>query len=483
MNVWEFIILLAIRNLHSMNATQFLFNFADKIEQKEIVNQSTAIRIRSYVRKLEDSTPVELFLIVSGIMGALFCAAGIFSLIGHNWEDYPKYVRGMLGIVPALVALYFYYRAIFHHPTSKPWIEVSSVFLMLMIGASLALVGNTYQLDGDYIQFIKLWAVLTLPLFYFARASGITILYLGLISALAVSINFDIFGLPSIGQNDHVMWYWLLFIGFAPHYVMSLNKKSRSQSIRITYMSYVLYLSVANVLSVSVEGNFVLWVTTIGAGFYLIGKRFTGENPNIFARPFQALGQLSIVSWLVFLSSTTNLNRVFGYDSFILLFKDQGGPLPKTLLETQSSNDRLLYFIIFTVLLAIMYFTYFYFKKQLKDVSKLILFTPAFLLIMMIFHEFVFPDWFVALLINGWVLLIGFNAMITGNENQNIAQLVFGFLLISILLWFRYYDTGWNFIAKGLIFLAIGGGFFLLNLIQKSKLERIERNKTRRDDC
>ena len=119
-----------------MNATQSLLNFADKIEQKEIVSQATAIKIRSYIRKLEDSTPIELFLIVSAIMGALFCSAGIFSIIGHNWDNYPKYVRGIFSVIPALVALYFYYRAIFHHSKSRPWIEASSVFLMLMIGAS-----------------------------------------------------------------------------------------------------------------------------------------------------------------------------------------------------------------------------------------------------------------------------------------------------------------------------------------------------------
>ena len=83
-------------------------------------------------------------------MGALFCSAGIFSIISHNWDDYPKYIRGIFSVVPALGGLYFYYRAIFHHPKSRPWIEASSVFLMLMIGASIALVSQTYQLDGDF---------------------------------------------------------------------------------------------------------------------------------------------------------------------------------------------------------------------------------------------------------------------------------------------------------------------------------------------
>ena len=88
----------------------------------------------------------------------------------------------------------------------------------------------------------------------------------------------------------------------------------------------------------------------------------------------------------------------------------------------------------------------------------------------------------ISLLINALVLLIGFSSITTGSENQNVAQMVFGFVLISLLLWIRYYDLEWNFILKGLTFLGIGGVFFLINLTQKGKLERIQRNKTRRDE-
>ena len=100
----------------------------------------------------------------------------------------------------------------------------------------------------------------------------------------------------------------------------------------------------------------------------------------------------------------------------------------------------------------------------------------------MICHEYIFSHWFSVMLVNAYILLIGFNAFSTGNENKNIAQMTYGFILISLLLWMRYFDTDWNFIMKGLMFIGIGGVFFLINLTQKSKIERINRNKTRRDD-
>ena len=470
-----------------MNTTQFLLNFADNIEQKEIVSQSTAIKIRGYIRKIEDSTPIELFLIVSGIMGALFCSAGIFSIISHNWDDYPKYVRGIFSVAPALVGLYFYYRGIFHHSKSKPWVEASSVFLMLMIGASIALVSQTYQLDGDFNEFIKVWAVLTLPLFYFARASGITILYLGLITALTVNVTLGFFGIPQIGENENNIWYWYLLLGFLPHYYLALKKDKRDQSVRIVYMSYILYLSFMTALLVTIEGNYILWVTATSIGFYLIGKRFMGENTNIMRRPFQMFSQLWVVVLLVMVSNKDTLAWAFREDSFIHLFK-KTEKAEMTLFESVNesipdpSDDKMYYFILGLVVLTAVYFVYFYFRKHFKDASKLLIFTPVFMLLMMVIYEFILPDWMIVLLINGLVLFIGFNSMITGSENRNVAQMVFGFIVISVLLWFRYYDTDWNFILKGLTFICIGGAFFLLNLTQKSRLERIERNKTRRDD-
>lgn len=465
-----------------MNSTQLFLNFADKIEQKEIVSQETAIKMRSYIRRVEDSTPIELFLIVSGIMGALFCTAGFFSLIGHYWDEYPKYIRAIFSVVPSLVGLYFYYRAVFHHPKSRPWIETSSVFLMLMIGASIALVSQTYQMDGDFNTFIKAWAILSLPIFYFARASGITILYLGLISILAVQVSFNFFGFPRFSENANSMWYWFLLLGYLPHYYLSLKKKERAQSIRIVYMSYVVYLSFMVALLVTIKGNYFLWTTVTAAGFYLLGKRFMGENSTIFSRPFQLFSQLSNATIFLALANKDYLRIEFSEDSFIHLFKNSDGLANQYINDVDPNEGKMFYFVLAMLLLTVIYFVYFYFRKHFRNISKLVLFAPAFLVLMMICHAYVFPHWLVVMLVNVYVLFIGLNALITGSENQNIPQMVFAFLLISILFWMRYFDTDWNYIMKGLMFVAIGGVFFLINLTQRSKLERIERNKTRRDD-
>lgn len=465
-----------------MSATRQLIDFTNRIEGKELVSHETAIRIRRFIGTMEDATPIQLFMIVSAMMGALFCSAGFFSIISHNWDAYPNYIRGIFSVVPALVALYFYYRALFHHPNSKTWIEASSVFLMLMIGASIALVSQTYQLDGDFTTFIKVWALLTIPLFYFAKASGISLLYLGLIVVLVVDISLGLMGIPSIKEGENLMWYWVLLLGFLPHYYLALNKQSRSQSIRVVYMSYALYFSFMIALLFTIDGNFILWISTVNVGFYLFGKRYMGGNQHTLARPFQWLSQFSVVAVLILISNSAGVRFFFGMDSFVNLFKPH--EINAFLRYSGSNHDdhSMFYFTLVLVVLSAIYFVYFYFRKHFKECSMLFVLTPAFLFFAMFSHEFILPNWTVVMLVNAYILFLGFSAMMVGSENENTAQLVAGFILISYLLWIRYFDTEWNFILKGLTFIAIGGLFFLINVLMRGKLERISRNKTRSDE-
>ena len=100
----------------------------------------------------------------------------------------PEHLQGFFSIVPMLVAGYFYYLALTKHKDSKVWIEASSLFLMLMTGLSMALVSQTYEIEGDIFKFCKVWLALTVPLFYVARASVISGFYLVLTLPLLVDV-------------------------------------------------------------------------------------------------------------------------------------------------------------------------------------------------------------------------------------------------------------------------------------------------------
>jgi len=448
----------------TMSSTNNLLDFAKKLEQKNIVTPETGINIRGFIRKLESASSWQQFLIIGGVLGALFCSAGVFSIISHNWDDFPKHFRGFLSFIPVLVALYFYYVAIFKHKDSKTWIEASSLFLMLMIGASIALVTQTYQMDGDFTDFMKVWMVLTIPLFYIARASVISGFYLLLILLLLFRFeNFFGIWIPVDLAGEHLYWFWLLVLAFLPHYYLALNRDSQKQGPRVIYMSYFLYISVAVGLGLTVKSNFILWFATFHTAFYLIGKRYMSDNENVFARPFQWLPQLFLITSLIGLSSEDALYWSFRYDTFFNY--------------EYWSDEQTYYFILLIVVMAGVYFNFFRSREKYKQANYLVVLAPLFLMFTMIVDEYTTSWWWLSLLFNFYVLIIAVTTIIHGSADGKVFKMAAGLIVIAALLAIRYVDTDLGFITKGIVFLGVGGVFFLINLLVKDKVDDIERHK------
>lgn len=447
-----------------MSSTNNLLDFAKRLEQKNIVNPETGIKIRGYIRKIENPSRWEQFLVLGGILGALFASAGVFAIISHNWDDFPKHLKGLFSLVPVLVALYFYYIAIFKHKDSRTWIESSSLFLMLMIGASIALVSQTYQMDGDFTKFLKVWMVLTIPLFYIAKASTISGFYLTLILLLLFSFR-NVWGMmiPYNLDGENLYWFWLLILAFLPHYFLALNRDSNKQGARVIYMSYLLYLSVGVGLALSVKSNYLLWFAIFQVGFYLIGKRYMSDNKYAFSRPFQLLSQVLLVWILIALSNEDALYMTFRYDTIFNM--------------EYWGDDQLYYFILLLVVMGGVYFNFFRSREKFRDVNYLVVFMPFLLMLSMIIDEYTTSWWWLSLIFNFYILFLAITTIIHGSAEGRVFKMVAGLLVISILLAIRYFDNDLGFIAKGLIFLGVGGMFFLINLLVKDKVEDIHRHQ------
>ncbi|MFT6280286.1 MAG: putative membrane protein [Salibacteraceae bacterium] len=442
--------------------TNTLLNFAKKLETKNIVSAETGIKIRSFIRRNEDPSYWQIFLVISALFGALFASAGIFSIISHNWYDMPKHLKGFFSVIPILVALYFYYLAIFKHKDSKTWIETSSLFLMLMIGASMALVSQTYEIEGDFLKFIKVWLALTIPLFYVARASAISGFYLVL--ALPLLVNASPFGGFLGGETEsELYWFWLYILAFIPHFYLALDKKSTKQSVRIVYMSYVFYYVLIFGLITTVKSNYILWALTAGVGFYLFGKQYMRDNMHMLMRPFSWVSQLGIVAALIAISNKWSMIMAFGSDSFMHMDRWEG--------------EEWYYFLLLLVVMGGIYYNFFRAKEKFGEINYLIVFAPFFVIFCMIFDDFIDSWWWMSLFINFYILYIGITTMIHGSSSGNVIKVFAGLLVVAVLLGIRYFDTDLGYIAKGIVFLIVGGMFFVINLLVKDKVEEIERHK------
>lgn len=451
------------------NISQYLLDFTGKVESKGFVSAESAAKIRKYIRSEESPVRWELFLILGGLLGAISISAGVFAIISHNWYEYPKHLKGVFSIVPALVGLYFYYRMLFFHKNSKVWVEASSLFLMLMIGASISLVAQTYQMDGDFMKFIKVWLLLTIPLFYLARASGIAIFYLFFALALFPDFARGAFGYYTVEEAAEVnYWFWIFFIAFIPHLYFAFNKSSKVQGTRAIVLSLLTYFTLGAALILSVDSNYILWALVYQVGVYLFAKRFMSGSFWFFHRPLEWLTAIGVCVVLLSLSNERILHLNFAFDSFFNMDYWEAG--------------EWYYFVLLLVVGTGIYYNFFKFKEKFGDVNLLIVFAPLFIVLMIIIDEYTTSWWWLTIPMNLYILFIGIVTMVNGSEEGRFLKMLGGLMLISILIVIRYVDTDLSFISKGLLFIIFGGMFFLINMFVKEKVEQIERHKRRLDE-
>ena len=80
-----------------------------------------------------------------------------------------------------------------------------------------------------------------------------------------------------------------------------------------------------------------------------------------------------------------------------------------------------------------------------------------------------FSSPYVTLWINLLILAIGIMTIREGAKENHFGILNYGLLIVSALIICRFFDTDINFVLKGLLFVAVGFGFFFANYWMSNK--------------
>ena len=138
--------------------------------------------------------------------GAVALAASVIFFIAHNWSDLGKLAK--FGFVALLVALAVigYWRL----GTDRLAGKASLLVAAILLGALLALFGQTYQTGADTWELFATWAALIVPWVLIGRFAGMWILWIAIVN-VAIVLYFVVFpGLFGFVFNiEHQ--YWTLF--------------------------------------------------------------------------------------------------------------------------------------------------------------------------------------------------------------------------------------------------------------------------------
>ena len=163
-------------------------------QEAGIIDATIAERIIAHERRA--SRPVLLLAI--GGLGAFTIGVGLISVVAANWGDIPRLVKllAMLGLFGANA-----YGLVWARSQPYRWVtDALALGYFVLTLASIALVGQTYQLGGEPYQALLLWLVVGSPALWLAEGAFAALVFLG---ALAVTAAFSFDPLVDLLGRDH----------------------------------------------------------------------------------------------------------------------------------------------------------------------------------------------------------------------------------------------------------------------------------------
>ncbi|UCD55712.1 MAG: DUF2157 domain-containing protein [Candidatus Omnitrophota bacterium] len=428
----------------SKKGIQWLYQELPELIRKGILSQQNADNLRQYYGSIEGKGGRWLALIIFGIFGALLIGLGIILLIGHNWEDLSRQMRTILSILPLLAGQLLVGWTIFQGKRSIALREGSATFLTFMIGASIALVGQTYHIPGNTAGFLLTWMLLTIPLVYLLGVTIPAIIYMIGITSWACYT-----------QNDalHSIFFWPLAMLVVPHFVQIFKKDE--YAIRFTMFAWVISLCLCVTGGITLgkvwPGSWVVIYTSLFAILYLVGNFWFAETQAIWKRPFHVVGAIGIF-----------------ITSFILTYKwpwkDMGWyyyRYGKGTFGFTAIADCFITLMLLVVAIALLVSC-----VRRKLISKITFgIVPVIAVLGYSISRAGANAIFPTILFNIYLLAAGIITMITGLKEKSLGIVNVGMLMLTILIVARFFDSSQGFVTRGLAFIILGTGFLVTNIM------------------
>lgn len=409
-----------------------------ELVENNVISAETAKAIENYYATKKGTSNQ---LLIFGALGAILTGLGIILIFASNWDDFSITVKTVLALLPLVLAQAATAYAVFKNK-SRMWKEVSGLLLFFAVGASIALVSQIYNIPGEEASYILTWVILCFPLMYILKSDALAFLHLGFITFYAVVTGYF---------NPDSPWMYLVLLGgMVPYYITQLKQgpESYSASIFNSLIPLSLLIALGAFISGADEFGFVIYVTFLSL-LYNIGlmpyfKKYTyGWNG------YMNVGRVGIA---VLLLAT----------SFRWFWREAvEHPAPGW------------YFVLLCVVFfgAALYFAY----KSSKGKYRFDIYQSIIIIFPIIYLIGMRHDYVASVLNNLLVLGLGVLAIKEGSERIDFSMLNFGLLIISGLIIARFFDTNMSFAVRGILFIAVGAGFFAANYFVGKKKKQLSK--------
>ncbi len=416
-----------------------------ELVENEVISKDTATRIESYYKSKRNDNPNRLFT-VFGVLGSILVGLGIILILAHNWDVFSKTIKTLFAFVPLLIGQGLVGFSILKNK-SQAWKEASGTFLFFVVGASMAMVSQIYNIPGNFSSYMLTWVLLCVPLIYLLKSSGLALLHVVFATIYACEYGY------SYGSN--IPWmYLLLIVIMMPYYARLMKRRSKSNVTSV--FNWLLPLSLIITLGTFIvrfdELVFLSYVILFGL-FYNLGKMPIFENLKLRQNGYLVLGSLGTVVMLLM-------------TSFKWVWKDVYG-----IVRSDMGEASLVVVLFVATTFALIYL---FLKKR---VEKANLFHFIFIIMSALFFVGLTNAIIPTIISNMLLFALGVNAIKMGVDKMHFGVLNYGLTIVAALIFCRFVDTNMGFAIKGLLFVVVGIGFFVTNYVmlkkQKNKEEEL----------
>lgn len=213
-----------------------------------LIRPEQAEQIQAFEKRDRQSS---LIYALAGLAG-LAMAIGVVSIVAANWGVIPGRIK--LGIdLCCLAALG--YGSMRWHEQGPGWLgEAASVLSYGLVLASIALVGQVYQLGGNTAVALGLWSALTFPLMAYGRSRGLALVWLlGLQTTYAVGL------IELVDVSHRLQGLAVAAAAWPPLALLALGGSRRCRRVRPELAAVAVYLGWSELVLVASAGTLAFY--------------------------------------------------------------------------------------------------------------------------------------------------------------------------------------------------------------------------------
>lgn len=175
-----------------------------------VMDAETAERLRRHYGPPGQPVGRSLLMGILAGLGAACVGLGVILIFAHNWDSLPRAAKTGLAFAPLLFGQALAAWVIVRRGDSWAWREGAAAWWVLSVGACIALVSQTWHIQGELDDFLLTWLVLGIPAAHLLNSSTAIVL------ALAGILSWTAYA-GTHGNEFVSPVYWALLAAVLPH--------------------------------------------------------------------------------------------------------------------------------------------------------------------------------------------------------------------------------------------------------------------------